>query len=140
MTQITDFNYWTGDIVRDKIDGTLYQVKKLNPKNAKCLAADGRVWTVDQRRLEKADEAAASAFRGQVFERETTTELLRMGHVVKFKVADKTEKQGYFVVTRVKAEGVSLAYLGGNLQSRYWPTVANASLEKVDGVIAFNNV
>lgn len=134
------FNFWTGDVVRDKISGDLYKVVKLNPKNAKCQAADGRLWTIDQRRLEKATDEQAADYRGQVFVRETTTELLRLGHVVKFKTADKKEKQGYFVVTKVKAEGVSLAFLGGNLQSRYWPTVPNALLEKTDGIITFTNV
>lgn len=140
MPIVTTFDFWTDDIVRDKIDGTLYQVKKINPKNVKCLAADGRTWNVDMRRLEKASEADASEFRGKVFERETTVELLRIGHVVKFKAATKPNLQGLFVVIKENADGFNLVNLGGNLQRQYFRTVPAQLLEKVEGPITVTNV
>jgi hypothetical protein len=137
---VTSFNFWVGDVVRDKIDHKLYEVKKINPKNVKCLAADGRTWNVDFRRLVKASDVEEQRYRGQVLERETTTELLRLGHVVKFKVATKPAMQGLFVVTKENPDGFNLVNLGGNLQRQYYRTVPAHMLEKVDGVITVTNV
>lgn len=138
---VTTFNFWAGDVVRDTISGELYKCVKVNPKNVRCQSKDGRLWNIDMRRLTKANEAEAASFTEATLDALLEDAKYRAGTVCKFKVADKAGKKGLFVVIKDKGDGtVSLAYLGGNLQNRYWPTVATASLEQVEGVITVHNV
>lgn len=139
MTTVTGFNFWTGDVVRDTITGELYKVTKLNPKNAKALDEQGRPWTIDQRRLTKATEAEKERFEAKT-NTDPLADTFRIGHVVEFKNPSKPAMKGMFVVTKSKIDGYSLAYLGGNVQNRYWPTIPGTMLRRVDGSVTVTNV
>lgn len=128
-----------GDIVVEKKTGNAYEVEKANPSNIKCIDAAGKRWSVPRPLLREATDTEASAFRGSRFEREVG-EILRLGHVVKFKVPTKPNMQGFFVVTKVNPDGVNLVNLGGNLQGQFYRSVPERMLEKVDGEILVTNV
>jgi hypothetical protein len=135
---VTSFSLWTGDIATDKYDNKLYKVVKVNPKNIKCIGEDGRTWNVPFTRLREATPEEEAKWEES--HPASQAELIRLGHVVKFRNPTNAAQKGLFVVIKQGVGTVNLAYLGGNIQSKYFRGVPEDAVEKTDGPLPVKNV
>lgn len=135
---------WTDSIVVDVPTGKIYKVVKVNPKNVKCVSPTGALWNISATRLRRASEAQEADFASQAPAEPAQYESYRLGTVCRFKAGSGyAQKFGrpVMVVTKQKAgDIVSLAWLGGDPQSRYFASVPIMNLERVAGEVTVTNV
>lgn len=136
---------WAGSVFADTQTNKLYRAKKCNPKNIRAAGMDGKTWNIPWHLAREATQPEKNLYENWEAAQKDPNEnpldsLHRLGNVVRFKNPTKPAMQGLFVVTRAKAEGYSLAWLGGNSENRYWPTVPGNRLEKVSGSVEVTNI
>jgi hypothetical protein len=145
MTTVTSLpGIWTGTIFADKQVNKVYRAKKCNPKNIRSVGMDGKTWNIPWELAREATPEEKARYEAWEESQKDPDEnpldsIHRIGQVVRFKDPTKKEMEGLFVVTRSKADGYSLAWLGGNVQNRYWPTVAGNRIVNVDGMVEVTN-
>lgn len=140
MGVIVETHDWitSDDIV--VFQGKLYKVIKLNPANYRAIDQQGRLWNLRRTPAVKraSDDQAKQWDTGAVMQ-EDPLEIVRVGSVVRWK-QPSPKTGGQFVVIKDKGGEVSLVRLGGDLQSRYFPTVPRALLTLVKGEFTGTNV
>lgn len=135
---------WTDSIVVDVPTGKLYKVVKVNPKNVKCVSPTGALWNIGATRLRPASEEQVKQFEMAAPAEPEQYESYRLGTVCRFKTGSGYAKQfgqpDMVVVKQKAGDIVSLAWLGGDPQSRYFASVPIMNLERVTGSVTVTNV
>ena len=118
--------------------GTVYRIEKTKQIKAVCADVRGQLWDVRMTGLRDATPEEKAEF--ERLSPKLTTEVFRLGHVVRFKGAGAAKYPGHFVVIKEKGAEVSLVQAGGTLTSRYFPTVMTMNLELVKEPVTITNV